>query len=185
MSTLNAPPYLGLMFEDAEQGAKIIDEWRGLIAAGNPTIRITILRGIDKRHPCWYRVNIIPEGIFADIENRRYANCAMGRQTMEVESSKNLDSFEREYRRFGSCYLMACGFKDDGRTPCNCSIGIRFDNVEIVNAWELKKGDMACMAVQRDDDPVIPDSYNGRAPVLDMIEQLKHGNLDMNRAVKG
>lgn len=183
LSTLSSPPYLGLMFEHPDRGAKIIEEWGVLMAEGKPTIRITILRGINKNHPHWYRVNITPAGVIAGVKEGRYVNFAMGRQTMEVESSKNLDFFVREYKRFGACYLMSCGYKEDGKTPCNLSKGIRFNDIEILNAWELKYGDMACMALQRDDDPVIPVELRETAPVLKMLEQLKHGKLDMNKKV--
>lgn len=185
LSTLNSPPYLGLLFEHPDYGAKIIEEWSDLMATGKPTVRVTILRGINKNHPSWYRVNIMPAGMIAGVEGRRYVNCAMGRQTMEVESSQNLDFFEQEYKRFGVCYLMSCGFKADGKTPCDFSMCIRFKDVEILNAWELRPGDMACMALQRDDDPVIPEAYQETAPVLKMIEQLKEGKLDMCRDARG
>lgn len=182
MSDGISPPILALTFEKPEKGLEIIREWKEKIAEGSPSVKIIILKGINAEHPNWYRVNISPEGMFSDMAAGEYAFGASGRQTIEANTNAHLNFFEQELKRFGSCFIASCGFTDKiNPKPCQISERVPFSNVTIKNAWEVRQGDIECLALQKGDTPYIPNEVKNNVEVMNILRQLEEGKIDMNR----
>ncbi len=185
MSDSISPPILALVFEKPEKGLEIIREWKEKIDEGRPSVKIIILKGINAEHPNWYRVNISPEGMLSDMTAGEYAFGASGRKTIEANTNAHLNFFENEFKKFGSCFIASCGFTDKiNLKPCNMSERVPFSNVTIKNAWEVRLGDIECLALQKGDAPYIPNEVKDDVEVMKILRQLEDGRIDMNRHVK-
>lgn len=182
MSDSISPPILALTFENPEKGKEIVHEWKEKIDEGSPSVKIIILKGIIADHPNWYRVNICPEGMLSDITAGEYTFGVSGRQTIQATTNANLNFFEHEFKRFGSCFIASCGFTDKiNPKPCNISERVPFSNVTIKNAWEVRQGDIECLALQKGDTPYIPNEVKNNVEVMNILRQLEEGKIDMNR----
>ena len=180
-----SPPILALTFEKPEKGLEIIREWKEKVDEGSPSVKIIILKGINAEHPNWYRVNISPEGMLSDMTAGKYTFGASGRQTIQANTSAHLSFFEHEFKKFGSCFIASCGFTDKiNPMPCNISERIPFSNVTIKNAWEIRRGDIECLALQKGDTPYIPNEVKDDVDVMNILRQLEDGKIDMHKHVK-
>lgn len=171
------PPFVGFAFDNLTAGAKIIEEWRSKKAKGEPAVRIVILRGINRNHPAWYRVAVLPDidlkkGIGQDAP---LVSIMCQRNTMTPDSSDNLDSFEKEYNLRGGCWVAAVDSKTtsviDPKTTFANSMPI--SNLRIVYVHELKENDEAMMALMKDDDPIVPVGKSLSDSVLKTLETLR------------
>lgn len=174
------PPFIGLVFEDMTAGAKIIEEWRRKKAKGEPAVRIVILRGINRNHPAWYRVAVLPD---VDLKRGGGQDASLvmimcQRNTMMPSSSENLDSFEEEYNLRGGCWVAAVDSKTtsviDPKTVFANSMPI--SNLRIVYVHELKENDEALMALMKDDDPIVPVGKSLSDSVVKTLETLRREN---------
>lgn len=170
------PPVFGLAFEDATKAAKIMDEWRCLSAEGKPNVKIFIVRGIDANHPTWYRVCVAPDLSLNKEHSDRMMLAVCRKHTMTPETTKNLDCFESQFRKFGYCRLVSCCCKDtmDSDTISKMySAGFVFSNISFVNAFEIADGTEAVFALEANDNPVIPEGFESKAPVRAVLTKLK------------
>ena len=170
------PPVFGLAFEDATKAAKIMDEWRCLSAEGKPNVKIFIVRGIDANHPTWYRVCVAPDLSLNKEHSDRMMLTVCRKHTMTPETTKNLDCFESQFRKFGYCRLVSCCCKDtmDSDTISKMySAGFVFSNISFVNAFEIADGTEAVFALEANDNPVIPEGFESKAPVRAVLTKLK------------
>lgn len=170
------PPVFGLAFENATKAAKIVDEWRRLSAAGKPNVKIFIVRGIDANHPMWYRVCVAPELSWDKEHADKMMLTVCRKHTMTPKTTKNLDCFESQFRKFGYCRLVSCCYGDaiDNVTISKmCSEGFVFSNIAFINAFEIADGTEAVFALEANDNPVIPEGFESKAPVLTVLTKLK------------
>ena len=171
------PPFIGFAFDNMIAGAKIVEEWRSKKAQGDPAVRIVILRGINRNHPAWYRVAVLPEiDLKKSVERDVHLVSIMcQRNTMTPDSSFNLDSFEKEYNLRGGCWVAAVDAKTtsviDPKTAFANSMPI--SSVRIVYVHELKKNDEALMALMKDDDPIVPVGKSLSDSVVKTLETLR------------
>src|SRR6266508_3323200 len=95
------PPWIILAFENEKPAAEILTHLVEDLGRNDPSnrLRITIVRGISKAHPSYYRIvigsNIDPERI------KKYAAMMMRIQEMNPKSDINLRTFLRAYTAIG------------------------------------------------------------------------------------
>ena len=169
------PPIFGLAFMKVEKGIKIVEEWKKKVADGKPAIKVFIIRKIDRHHLAHYRVCISPE-IPEEREFKNRYMAAMTRfQTMTPITNENLSRFEREYKKFGGCWMMAMQIDEHNQLvrPENYKNAFRFANIEFYDAYEVGVYDEARIAILPFDDPYIPEGSESNAPVLALLEELK------------
>ena len=169
------PPIFGLAFNNLTQGKRIVEEWKNRIINGESPIVIYIIRGINYQHPTWYRVCVSPKIKKGDNNKMRYLSSMSRRHTMTPNSSWNLDTFEQLFRRFGGCWFTAFQLDNENRItmPENFNDTFRFTNIEFRNAWEVGLNDMATMAIEPDDNPLIPENKKQNAPILEVLSQFR------------
>ena len=171
------PPFIGFAFDNVTVGVKIIDEWRSKKAKGEPAVRIVILRGINRNHPAWYRVAVLPDVDLKKSVGRDapLVSIMCQRNTMTPNNSFNLDSFEKEYNLRGGCWVAAVDSKTtsviDPKTAFANSMPI--SNLRIVYVHELKENDEALMALMKDDDPIVPVGKSLSDSVVKTLETLR------------
>jgi hypothetical protein len=170
------PPFLGFCFKNGDAAFKIFASWRTEFGGvdSKDRLRIIILRGIKRTNRFAYRVCVsanletsgkVSDGKYLMITNRCH--------TMEPKDDRNLSEFlERlqRWERFGLIYAI---LGEDGRSmkPDFSSV-ILMTKLVVREAWEVGVGDVDCMAIQPDDDPIIPPSCPN-PPVRNLLEWMK------------
>ena len=166
----------GLAFKNVDRGKAIVAEWES-----DFKVKIYIIKGIDADHPTWYRVCIAPV-IPSDIQVAdRYFATMCRKHTMTPFTNDNLNRFEALYRRFGGCWLMAFHINEDNTIdmPFSFEGAFKFTDVEFREAYQISNTDYARMALEPDDNPLIPESSKDNAPVLEVMKEME--NIIQNR----
>jgi hypothetical protein len=101
---------------------------------------------------------------------------------MTPNNSQNLDAFEREYKKYGKCRLLALAFDDSKGVvgEVNLRESFEFDSVVIVDAWRVSIKDSCRYAFEWDDNPIIPASEAQSAPVLELLAALREVQKKMS-----
>jgi hypothetical protein len=167
------PPTMALGFDDVEAGSEIFQGWIenfGRTDEAN-TIRVTIVKGISRRHPAAYRILISgnPEG---DLAKGKILHGNLGRlQTMDTPDGRNLNNFLDHYAKhkkysLGFAKMSVPGSRlDDQLTMEKRSLIVR-------EAWSIGENDIDSMGVQPEDDPIIPDNATN-APVVELLKRIR------------
>ena len=167
-----APPYFGLVFKDLDKISLTIDEWSECMSKGTTPIKVYIIRGINVQNPMWYRIGIVPGNIKLGTSSGRHIFAESKRHTLTPKTQDLLNAFERDYRKYGACLLMACQGDQHiaNSMPKKFTKAIWFSNIEFKEAWEIGNNDEACFVLCSEDNPVIPTEHKNDAPVLAVLE---------------
>jgi hypothetical protein len=164
-------PVFAPVFMNAGAAGKIFSGWRKDFGEVDLTdrLRVTVIRGIRKDRPYWYRVIFggnptISPGI-TDVR----LQVIMARvHTMEPSSDDNLNAFLSSYEKMGRYTLAHC-IRDGDSEPVFVRenyIG-KFD-LHLRNAWEIGRNDLDSVGILPSDDPIIPDDQPD-APVIELL----------------
>jgi hypothetical protein len=168
-------PELILIFEDQEAGAKIFRGWRKRLGEADQDewIGLTLITGIDRSHPSYYRLAIsvneesitsmnIPKGPFALVYRM---------QDMTPVDSTNIDRFLFFYRRAGRYRLTYNLFAPTQPiSPYANNIFLEKRRLRIVPAWQIGPNDPASVALKGINDPLIPPDVTD-PPVLKALKR--------------
>lgn len=120
----NQPPLLGLIFSRAEMASAIFEEWQDRFGRedANDEIRISIVKGIDRKNPYYYRGCISRDmGAIAKNDASRFVIVAR-MTTMTVSDHKNLELFQRAFAMLG-CYFLLPLFSMVRKSPNSSQSG--------------------------------------------------------------
>jgi hypothetical protein len=92
-------------------------------------------------------------------------------KTMEPTSSQNLGTFLSLYQRCGRFGLAWADWDGVGAKPQFDSLIIKRDLI-IRDAWQIGLGDQDCVAIQGDDDPIIP-SGEANPPIKELLTKIQ------------
>lgn len=171
------PPNLALVFRNGDAAGKIFAQWREELGTcdSKEQLRVTIIRGISKRRPHWYRVliGVNPEALLSEPVAKRFAIVSRI-HTMQPASGQNLDGFLSRYTKRGKYNLLhAVRHKDGIYEPIWTSI-IEKHDLCVRNAWEIGMHDFDAPGIHAEDDPIIPPDQTN-APVLELFRWLREG----------
>ncbi len=140
-------------------------------------IRLSVIRGIDKKHPHAYRVVVgsNPNTFPVDARFVMFINRV---HRMDASTPDNLNRFLAAYTAIGAL-LLAPAFApanfDGSQIPrVEMSLCIAVHHVNVRNAWEIGLNDIDVIGVRAEDDPIIPADVED-APILKLIDSLKSG----------
>ncbi len=178
-----SPPIIGLGFLHGEAAGQIFAAWAKELGPRDTSerIRITIMRGISRTRPLQYRVVIS-----ANMETAREANeggfflMMNRRMVMNPSSSQNLDNFVRLYQKFGCFFLCHAVMADLSSPPepvYKPSIAKR--EIVIKDAWATGPDDPDIMALEPEDDPLIPPGQSDALvkSTLQRLREMESGSL--------
>jgi hypothetical protein len=165
-------PVLAPLFKDEDSAREIFRQWRGElgIVDKKEQLRVTIVRGINRKRPHTYRIAI---GSNPDVglsnSNTRYAFFLTRFQTMEPSSSENLDRFLESYKVLRKYFFApAVMANDPSKPPRILDEFIIKREIFIRDAWQISKNDIDSAAIQSDDDPIIPTEEKN-PPVVELL----------------
>lgn len=165
------PPFVGLIFRNMEAASQIFAEWNARFGQvdKDDDLRIAIITGISKVNPAHYAVIVGPN---IDRIERALGTCKtvvlVSRvNRMSPESTKNLNAFLKEFNKYGAYYLMPVKLPDKpGEVPhLESKHYLLKGHIHVRPAWKIGEHDSDMVALDVDEDPVIPDGITD-APVL-------------------
>lgn len=163
-------------YENGDAGKEIFEGWIKRVGKedNENLIRLTIIKGISKQNPSWYKVHIT-SNIQKDIleSPERLINVMARFHKMTPINSKNLDILESGIKRFKKIRLCPAMISiDASQVEPYFNQSIILNSIEIKNAWEIGLHDIESSAILKDDSPIIPDGINN-APVLELLKKRK------------
>lgn len=169
------PPIFGLAFGNLTRGEIITSEWKPNEREDKQLIRIYLIKGIDANNPTYYRVCIAPAFPHDEDSNQRFVATMCRKHTMTPATNENLARFEKQYKRFGGCWLMAFQITDKNEIvmPRSFEGAFKFTEVVFKEAYTIGLMDEARMAIEPDDNPFIPESHKDTAPILDVLKEME------------
>ena len=150
-------PILALVFQDGLAGQDIFRAWIKRLGDEDEdnVIRLTIITGLSKQTPADYAIVVGPN--ISLIEN------CMGKMfglvsriiRMTPSNSNNLNNFISAYQREGA-FLLAPAQEDKYSPTLFEQLVITKWHLQIRQAWQIGENDPDIIALQEDDDPIIP-----------------------------
>lgn len=165
------PPLLGLIFSNVEMANAIFEEWQDRFGRddADDEIRISIIKGIDRKNPYYYRGCISRDmDAIAKDDARRFVSIAR-MTTMTVSDHKNLELFLRTFASFGCYFLLPAIFDDKGQPKLLPERAILKRKLNVRDAWRIGRHDLDSMAVTPKDDVIIPEDEKS-PPVHELFE---------------
>lgn len=170
------PPILSLAFTKTTCKS-IFEDWIKDIGHNDSKnkIGIRIIKGINKKHPYWYRVVICQLGFLDNrAQNAKIIAMPIRFHTMEPNNDVNLKMFERELqivKRFSICPSYFSDVTAQPNIFDKLMIHKNLESIMICDACDVLETDwMTECAILPTDDPFIPLGKE-HAPILTMIEK--------------
>lgn len=169
--------HLGIIlgFENGEEGKKIFDEWIARFGRTDKEelIRISLIQGVSKGNPFWYRVHVSPKQKLQDYSPGTVYYTTTRFHEMNTESPNNLRLTLNSHERYKKFTLYPA--KVIGQTSIEPYLdkGIAKQELVIRWAWETGDGDIDAVALKADDDPLVPNGVTD-APVLKVLNRKRN-----------
>lgn len=167
----NGAVELTILFENEQAAEAIFKDLKNEIGKEDKENRlgITIIKNIDKSYPTHYRVCISENSTF---DSSKSVQMVARLNTMCPLTSQNLDMFLSAFKE-KKCYSLSYAVvKDERMVPLSSKkkISILKFDVKVVEAWEVGPNDVEMIAIQKDDDPLIPDGISS-PPIVETLRQ--------------
>ncbi|MBN1639462.1 MAG: hypothetical protein JW866_10870 [Ignavibacteriales bacterium] len=165
---------LMLSYKSSEYAIKIFDDWIDRFGHEDRkgVFQITIIRGIDKHNPHWYRVQISSNIEQQDSNDTRYITFSSRIHTMTPTSSHNIDYIINSFNKLKQFILLPTfGVPNSKNFHPFIDKGILIKNLKVIQAWEIGMNDIERAAIVKGDNPILP-SDKTNVPVLQVLEHL-------------
>jgi len=171
------PPIMAFLFKNKEMAEAIFKDWQETFGREDKgdVIRISMVRGISKKHPAWYRAVVSTNMDPAKMGKKDRVINVSRIHTLTPDTTENLDRFAASFREFG-VYLLAPALIVDGEASpqIHFSLGIVKGAFTDKHAWEIGPNDfdIAAITPDKDTDPIIPEGVKD-PPILETLKKQK------------
>jgi hypothetical protein len=172
--TSEVPPLLALCFEDEIAAKAIFQAWRKKLGDfdEHDDLRVSILTGVDKDNPFFYRVVVGANLKVGDRASHMISMVARINQ-MEPRDAKNLEAFLRQFNLLKRYVLAPGRYVDEKTGPVFFpELGIEKMTLNCRPIWQISENDPDACALHADDQPTIPENIKD-APVLRALRRLR------------
>jgi hypothetical protein len=90
---------------------------------------------------------------------------------MTPSSSDNLERFLSAFNASGK-YILSFARVEGSEAEISASDQIEKNQLIVRDAWEIGRNDLDCVAIQGEDDPIIPDGVKG-PPVAEVLAEIR------------
>lgn len=169
------PPYLALGYRNADAAKAIFQGLRARLGEvdAKELLRVSIITGVDIKHPSSYSVIIgmNPGADEIQAEDAHWITTAQIHR-MDPPDSKNLDAFLAKWRQAGRYLLLPAHFSSEAGPPqLYIDHTIEKHELHFRPAWEIGRNDPDICAIIPGDKPVIPKGVDN-APVIEALKWL-------------
>nr|WP_288810427.1 hypothetical protein [uncultured Sphingobacterium sp.] len=164
-----------LTFTNEVAAKEIFEEWISMFGREdkNDTISVTVIKGVDKKNPFWYKV-IISKKMDKDLMDKgHFLSISPRFHLMEAKNDTNLKKLEELYQKYRKYVLMPAFLDKNFLTKPFINIGILKSELRIIDAWQVGLHDFARTAITDEDDPIIPEGQPN-PPILELLEQKRN-----------
>lgn len=169
----NQPPFMALGFADAEAGKTIFDEWHKRIGKIDSfeRLRVSIITGVNKNRPFSYSVVIGANPKLKSDTQSSFLILVSRINRMDPPNQINLNRFLDMYKKMGWYVLLPIHFANgSAASEPLWEYGIAKRELTIRPAWQIAEHDPDAVAIQDNDEPIIPDGVND-PPVLRVLKR--------------
>jgi len=158
-------------FENGSAGQDIFNEWIERFGQKDQEemIRITIIRGVDKNNPHWYRVHIGPNLYSKGFPKSNLFVITARLHEMNARSPENLNNLIAALKYYKKYRLCPAQISNDLK-PRPYAISIQKTEIIVKQAWELTWQDPCRIVMKKTDQPFIPDGVEN-PEVLEIIRK--------------
>ena len=153
-------PELHFLFEDIEAGRKIFRGWlrRFGTADNDDTIGLTLVTGVNRDHPDWYRLAVGYRDADVLKSGAQFLGFSTRIQEMTPRDGRNLGQFLERYRRLGRYRIAPMKHQAAHGVVRIAHPGISIEKrvLKIVPAWTIGPDDFLRVALHGISNPVIP-----------------------------
>ncbi len=166
-----------LLFDNSDAGKLIFDKWIKKLGREDKSglIKITIIKGVDKTHPHWYRVIITTNVDSVDLSpnSKKFIALPSRIHEMNPSSPKTLNDLISFFNILKNYTLFPARFKDGGKgIEPFWDKGISKVTLTVKDAWQVGEDDFDSIAIKDTDNPIIPEGMDN-APVLKLLKRMK------------
>ena len=153
-------PEIHFLFQDIEAGRKIFRGWlrRFGTVDHDDTIGLTMITGVDRDHPDWYRLAVGCREADVLKLGARFLGFHERIQEMNPRDGRNLGQFLERYRRLGRYRIAPMEHQAAGNVARTTRPGISIEKrlLKVVPAWKIGPDDFLRMALPGVANPVVP-----------------------------
>ena len=154
-------PEIHFLFEDIEAGRKIFRGWlkRFGVVDQDDTIGLTLVTGVDRDHPDWYRLAVSYRDADVVKLGVRFLGLPIRSQEMNPLDGRNLGQFLERYRRLGRYRVAPMEHQAAGGVVRTTHPGISIEKrlLKIRPAWKIGPDDFLRGALLGVTNPVVPN----------------------------
>lgn len=170
-------PMMALLFRDGDAGAQIFQALRQDLGERDEKelLRVSIVRGISRKNPAWYRVVIGTETAAWKGEttpNQDMVVMVSRVHMMEPETTENLDRFLTAYEKAKSFVLAPALVNERKELLAIGKITLAKTALHVRHAWEIGLHDPDSPAIRSDDDVIVPPG-KAKPPVKELVKWYK------------
>jgi hypothetical protein len=173
---IDTPPLLALAFENAEAAKSIFEGWRRRFGFFDERgeLRIAIITGVDRKNPAAYRVHVGTDFKFSAEMSPGQQFVSVSRiNSMEPRDLRNLEAFLERYRRAGKFGLAPAHLPYPTATPeVFLELAFGKKKLDVRSAWEIGENDFDMVAIEPDDDPIIPAGVRD-PPIVQTLKRVR------------
>jgi hypothetical protein len=137
-------PYLALGFRNVSAAKAIFNGLRNRLGEkdSRELLRVSIITGIDKDHPSYYRVLISANHPNLDQDSTENWITTVKMNTMQPPDLRNLDGFLAAWRRAGRYCILPALYSSESQAPqIYFDHGIEKCELHVRPAWEIGEND--------------------------------------------
>jgi hypothetical protein len=173
----NEPPSLVFGFTNPDAGKAIFKNWQSRFGKADKDeyLRISIITGIDEKHPYSYSIVVGVDPEFLKSHDRKSNPLFMLSRIhrMDPINPENLQRFLARYKDTNSYTILPARFESTSLAPeLFPELGIKKRKLRVCEAWQIDENDFDICAVPPDANPIIPKNIKD-PPILRAIEHLK------------
>ncbi|WP_299155901.1 hypothetical protein [uncultured Christiangramia sp.] len=163
-----------LSFENGEAAKKIFKKWIEEYGNedSNNTISITIIKGINRKFPFWYKILITKKLNDNSEKAGKYISSASRYHRMEPTDNNNLKILLEGWKHFKKYALIPSEINEDHSMTPFLDLAIIKTELKVIEAWEISINHFEKIAINKEDDPIIPSNIKD-APILKVIKEMK------------
>lgn len=165
-------PIIALMFWDGEKAKEVFKRWEEAYGKNlEEHMSLTILKGINKLEPYWYRMVINPK--FPEIDDHGAMKYTVVSRctTMTPSNPTNLNNFLKSYEKFGHFDIIpAKGGEGQGQPQLYFKNSFTFKEINVRYAWEVGLQDLERSGIDDEFEPYIPVDVEN-APILEIFKE--------------
>ena len=167
------PPVMGFVFADRDAARRIFAAWRDELGQDDQhdRLRISILTGVDKNNPAYYRVAVSTNIDSIAMPPSDHFVIVARIHHMTPTSSENLDRFRESYNVTKHYWIMPA-LMEGGMPALDPDLSILKHGIVIRPAWQLEGHDPDVSALREDDNVLIPLDVQD-PPIFDTLKRIR------------